>query len=334
MQIQKQGTVTFYGCGGTGANIGAMFEDMSRQPNRPGYANTRLCYIDSSDSDLGKSVDKQSVFLLEGVDGAGGWRGEHNNIIEETVPAILHRFKPSEFNIVVSSGSGGTGSVAAYHITKALIQDGKQVIVFVVGTIETFLEINNTIKHLFSLENVVKKNDKPLAICYWQNDAVTTEADVNEGIKSQINSLLVLASRQHHGLDTMDLKNWLQYNNNGINPIPSKLVILDIFTGEQIRQETDLNILTVATLTRPGMDTNPGFAYSQALGKITDEVNVELKLTQPLHFCLVDGALAKIHSQLAKEKQRFTDHRRAIQSAKPADRTVVDGGDNTDDILV
>lgn len=332
--MEKQGTVTIYGCGGTGCNINSLFEDMSRQPAKPGYANVKLCYIDSSDSDIGKNIDKSNVFLIEGVDGAGGWRGEHNEVIEECVPAILHKHKPSEQNIVISSGSGGTGPVAAYHLTEALVAAGKSVIVFTVGTIETILEINNTIKHLFSLENIVDSSKKPLVLSYWQNDVVTNDTAVNNGIKTQIDSLLVLMSRQHGGLDTMDINNWLHYNNKGINDVPSKLVSLDIFTGDQIHSGTDLDILTVATLYRVGMDTSPGFAYSQALGRVSDEVNDVLKLTQPLHFCLVDGYIAKIHTQLAKEKKMFTEHRRAIRRSETVDRTIIEGADKVKKILI
>lgn len=332
--MEKQNTVTIYGCGGTGCGINSLFEEMSRGTPAPGYANLKLCYIDSSDSDIGKNVDRSNVFLIEGVDGAGGYRGEHNDIISECIPSILHKHKPTEHNIVISSGSGGTGPVAAYHLIKALVAAGKSVIVFAVGTVETILEINNTIKHLFTLENIVKSSNKPLTLCYWQNDEVTNMSAVNQGIESQIKSLLVLMSRQHVGLDNKDLENWLHYNNKGISDAPSKLVSLDIFTGDQIHQETNLDILTVATLFRMGMDTSPGFAYSQALGRITDEVNESLKLTQPMHFCVIDGYISKIHNQLAKEKQRFTEHRRAMRRHDNIDRSIVDGGDNTDSILI
>jgi len=101
-----QGEIRLYCCGGAGINIGSHFE--GGQAGEPGYAKTQLTYVDTSKSNLARSgLSRDSIYLLEGVDGSGKVRTENHAEIGRNVRNIIQQFKPGFFNIVLFSGAGG-----------------------------------------------------------------------------------------------------------------------------------------------------------------------------------------------------------------------------------
>lgn len=99
--------VQIYACGGMAQNIISTLES-SRGQRNPGFASMEPCYIDTSRSNLiSKNISEENVFLLPDTDGSGKVRSTNVTEIQKNVKAILLKFKPRDFNIVVHSGGGG-----------------------------------------------------------------------------------------------------------------------------------------------------------------------------------------------------------------------------------
>ena len=104
MTSSVKGTLRLYGAGGAGINCISIFNDV--KPDL-GAASILTTYIDTSRSNLKPEFKEDDCFLLKGVDGSGKIRRENHKEISESIKKILLDHKPGDFNIVVSSASGG-----------------------------------------------------------------------------------------------------------------------------------------------------------------------------------------------------------------------------------
>lgn len=103
--------VNIYGCGGVGVNISSALEP-ARGKDILGFAKYNLCYVDTSKSNMiRKKINADDVFLFEDIDGSGKIRKENHKAIAANTKAILQKFKPTEFNIVVHSAAGGKQAI-------------------------------------------------------------------------------------------------------------------------------------------------------------------------------------------------------------------------------
>ena len=99
--------VRIYAAGGSALNIVSELENL-RTTTEPGFANLAPCYIDTSRSNLSsKRIAEENMYLFEGTDGSGKVRSTNYEAIVKNALAILQKFKPSAFNIILHSGGGG-----------------------------------------------------------------------------------------------------------------------------------------------------------------------------------------------------------------------------------
>jgi len=206
----QHGEIRLYCCGGAGINIGSHFENGSQ--NEPGFANIKLTYVDTSKSNLAREgLSKDSVYLLEGVDGSGKVRTENHAEISRNVRNVLQQFKPSFFNVVLFSGSGGSGSVFGPLIVSELLQQGQAVTVIMIGSDDSAISANNTIKTIKSLDAIADRSGLPVVCYYRQNYPETKRSEIDADCHYVISTLAVLCSKQNAELDTQDVVNWVQY---------------------------------------------------------------------------------------------------------------------------
>ncbi len=307
--------VFLYCCGGAGISIGSK---VSVDASAPGRASIKVAYFDTSRSDLVDGVDQDCVFIAgehmsdkDGAEGSGKVRGRNNSVIKPLVPKIIHTYKPSDdLNIIICSASGGSGAVYASHLLNYMLENNKPTIVFVVSSVGSLIEVDNSIKTLMSFENAANRAKVPVVVSHWQNDKVTPEGSVDAGILALIDRLLVLHSGENRKLDKEDLKNLLNYT--AVTARAPKLVYLDVYDENSDIPE-DVDIITAATLANEGMDTTfPLDVEYQAVGYMKDNLNIKLK--EPLNFCVVDGhainavrqlqAVSENLKQSIKQRQR------------------------------
>lgn len=113
----------------------------------------------------------------------------------------------------------------------------------VIGSDESLIAATNTLKTLKSLEGVSEATGLPVVIYYDQNSAQTKRSSVDQAAYHVISTLSILSSRQNAELDTMDIRNWLQYNR--VTSVPARLSFLDIYHSNE---EADAHKQTISGL--------------------------------------------------------------------------------------
>lgn len=199
-----QSTMRVFGCGGFGINIAKYFETASGK-QFPGTASPAPVYIDTSRSNLKGLEDNPNVYLIPEKDGSGKIRGLNAREIAPIIKPILNQFKPGDFNVVVFSGSGGSGSVIGPLLTGELLKRGLPVVALVVGSSESAKATENTIKTIQSLEHQATASEAALVMAYEHNEAGRKRSEVDQVFKHLVSSLGVLASKQNDEMDSTDI---------------------------------------------------------------------------------------------------------------------------------
>ena len=323
--------IRVYAVGGTGINIVSQFETTGTRDND--YAKLNCCYIDSSMSNLkNQNLPEDKIFLFEEKDGAGKIRASISEDASKQVATILQKFQPYEFNIVVHSGSGGTGSVVGPTILSELKKRGIQCIVLMVGSTNSSLEIQNTFRTLETYDNISRVRNSSTVLYYHDNNHGRVEAD--KSIAYVISMLTGLCSGSHAELDSADIKSWLNYSTN-VTPVPTISSLSIITDKEEMKQLT--KVVSVATLATPSMDTlvEPRPAY-QAVGYVpTSWLTNQVKIIgdEPIHFVLNFDLLAGVYQNLKKEVERINSEITA-QTLANSSFNIDSSAKKTDDGLV
>lgn len=292
-------TMNVYCCGGTGINIGSLVEAGLKDEN-PGFAKLVPIYIDTSKSNLTVSHPDSRTYLIPDLprEGAGKVRRENFEQIVACVPHVLNKFKPAEINIVISSTSGGSGSVIAPSLVSMMLEQGHLVIALAVGSTDSLLEITNTINTLKSYESMASLRDKPVPAIYWQNTPEQKRAVINEKLKGEIIRLAALFSGQNQGLDSSDLRNWLHYNRQSVTGYPAHLVSLEVHVDHIERKNPSTHVISVATLANDVDKISAGMPVDYQATGFLDPNFTNMNMAGTLHFALVDGYFLEVIRRL------------------------------------
>lgn len=222
-------TLRIFGCGGAGINL------VSHYFGKESTAGTALlepALIDTSRSNLkGRKIDEDATYLVEGLDGSGKIRSENYDEINKTIKQILVQIPPGDFNLVVFSASGGSGSVLGPLLIKHLNEKKLPSIAIVVGTDESTIAAENTLKTIKSLELVAKNSGLPVIMSFHKNDLTSRRSDTDRAVWSVISCLSILASGENMEMDYQDLKHWIQYTK--VNGGRSQLATMHVATSAE-----------------------------------------------------------------------------------------------------
>ena len=292
------GNIRVYGCGGTGVKIASMFEPMRNQPE-PGIANVLVTYVDTAFSDLNSDVKTKDCYLLRDTDGSGGLRRELAEEIMNSISELVQLHEPEDLNIVISSGSGGSGSVIAPSVTSELIRQGKQVISVVIGDAHTAQWMNNTMGTIRSYNGISGVRGQTVPLAYFENTSENTEASVNIQVAQLVTGLSALWSRQNQGLDSKDLEHFL--NPEKITDFPPQLAMIKLYVKE-IPKIEEQNIMTVVSLAKNREESRLNFvAEAQYTGIGPQELADTVRNLSPLHLCMLDQSFHDLMDELANK---------------------------------
>lgn len=224
--INKAGKIRLYGTGGFGVNIVKHFE-AAAGVQEEGHALPFPCYIDTSRSNLDEAINPEHLFILEDVDGSGKVRKEHHAEISKTIKKILEVHRPMDFNVVVFSASGGSGSVFGPLIVAELLTRGLQVVALVVGSDESVITAQNTINTLKSLDSIAARTELPVVICYEHNEPTIKRSEIDIACRHVIGSLSLLTSKMNAELDSADIGNWVQFSRS--TSVSPTLALFDVY---------------------------------------------------------------------------------------------------------
>lgn len=136
-------------------------------------------------------------------------------------------------------------------LTKQLLEDGKNVLVYMVGDDSTYMYASNTCNTIKSYEAIAKATGRPVVAHYFEN---TSKASDKENINSDISTSLLdyrlLFGGHVHGVDTADLTNFLDYTR--VTPEEPHLTLISNYAIPVT--ETDTGILALEMESELGDD--------------------------------------------------------------------------------
>lgn len=297
-----------YACGGTGINIGSMFEKMRGQRGDV-LSSFDIAYIDTSTANI-KHIDgikEEDVYLIKDLNGSGKLRSLNYEIVKEHAKNILLKHSPEKYCIVVHSGSGGSGSVIGPVLVSEMLQDSDITpIVVMVGSQQSTIEASNTIKTIASYHAISKKAKRSIAMVYYANMPGSSRESTDKEVYSSILSLSVLTSGKNRELDHTDVYNFINYNLVTSHPID--LVALDIMAPD-VNVDPDYNIISAVTLNKAGESSSMEMVVEYKAEGYLPASHTDVS---PIHFITVDGFIAGVVNQL----ESVIDNAQKIKSAK------------------
>lgn len=316
----QRGKMVIYGCGGAGVNATLPYHNVDAEP---GQAEIRTGFVDTSRSNLRDGINDDDIFILEDVDGSGKIRSENHQQISGIIKQVLVKIEPGDFNVVVFSASGGSGSVIGPLLMGELLSRGINVVCVVIGSDESIITCENTLKTLKSLEGQARKHNVPVLMYYEHNNRKRSEVDA--AIRLVIGSLAVLSSRRNRAFDTADLTNWVYFNKATV--VKPQLAMFDVYgSNEQVDKEKDP--IALISLYRDEDDEHSSLVpeYS-ATGYFTEEINgLEL-----LHYVVTTHRIPAIHKEIQARLTKYLGNR---DSRVETERMLSENDSVTDDGLV
>jgi len=285
-----------YACGGLGVNIA----------NRLNNNQVNKFFIDTSKSNL-KEHNTDSLFILDNVDGAGKFRPKTYEHFKDIASDVLIKFKPSEtLNVVLSSLSGGSGSVIAPLITKELVSNGFNTIVIGVDSKHSAIELENTIKTLKTYRSVSSKSNKSIALFYLSNTS-REETDLNT--LSFLNLLIAITkSEGTTEFDTTDLHNFINFEK--VTDNEPNVGILEVNLNKEFKLLKNTNVVSTILVTsdvNSSIKTNIPEYLSTCVVLDEEFKNKEIRIDNIL------GELSVIVSSLDKEYKNLMDNKKLVK---------------------
>jgi hypothetical protein len=319
------GRVRIYACGGFGVNIGSYFDGYKGQVE-PGYSQIETAYVDTSRSNFNKAnISPDRVFVLPDADGSGGYRAENHPEIAKNIPNILQQFKPLDFNIVVFSGAGGSGSVFGPLIVGELLRRGLPTICVVVGAEDSAKAAENTFRTLQSLEGIANSSKLPVVMYYRQNDnGENKRSNIDSDSQYVIGCISMLCSRQNAELDTKDIQNWVQFNK--LTTAEARLARLMICNDENVSSIADP--IAIASLLADPDDAGREIVPEYSCTGYPEAQGIHNRL--PLHMVLTFEGLPAIIRRLQTRQAELETQRRA----RVRHDSILDGADVNPDGFV
>lgn len=279
-----------YGCGGCGVNLGqAVASD-----------HLTACYIDTSESNRTETLDPEVCHYLENLDGSGKNRRENYEPIIREVGVILDRFEPADFNIVLFSAAGGSGSVLGPLIMKNLLEREYPVVAVVVGADDSAIAVTNTINTLKSLESISAVAGQPVVMAYHENTAGVTRQMIDDEVLFVLEALGELTSQENRELDTKDLTNWVQYQKVAPS-VPPQLSALSIFDSRQEASGQVEPIAIASLYNDPGKDNAFGTPFYATVGYPRNE----MMLAEQLHFVVNTADVEDVFTHLTERQSEL-----------------------------
>lgn len=315
--------ITVIGCGGMGINVASKFMGKSES----GFAEFDVYLLDTSKSNMPKNVDESKVYLFEGMDGSGKLRSSNYSTINERAKEVLQKVKPGVINLIVTSASGGSGNVIAGVLVNELLKKDVSVVVACVGSSDSRIEIENTIKCLKSFEVISQRSGKPVVMMYGENSADKKRGEIDHFIESNIVLMSLFFSGGNRELDMSDLRNFLNYHK--VTSYAPKLTMLDFYSGG-MDLDRDQALVSLVTLTdentSSAMDTPVDY---QAVGFIDDNVKTKVRVNLPIHMTTIANYFHPVIERLELKMANIDEARSAI-----VEKSILGKNENLTDGLI
>lgn len=288
-----------YACGGTGINQVAMCNDESVKKS--------AIYADCSRSDSNHHAI-EDVFIFSNVmaqddenDGSGKVRNANLEIIAPQMPKFLKENPPGEYNIIVSSDSGGTGPVISHLLAEQLVELGLPFIIMLTGSQSSLIECSNGVKALNGFNSIGLNHGVGVPLVYHNNNrANATSTGNDKSVANILTQLALLFSNDYYRLDTRDKHNLLVPTN--VTNFDGGLVELYCRTGELDQKDGANTILSILTLADT-LDAAPSLISAEYFA-FGEDVNIK----EPIHYILgVENIVNIVNFVIEAEEKKLEE---------------------------
>jgi len=239
-----RGKISIYGVGGCGVNLAYRYQEIAGK-EEPGVAIIEPYYIDSSFANAKPGMEGR-MFVLEEKEGSGKIRTENRVELSRAVAPVLQKFAPGDLNIIIASGSGGTGSVISGYLTARLQELDENVIVILVGSDECERAATNTVNTVKSLEGIAQKSGKTVLMYYEHLKPADRRSCVDDRVWFVISSLAHLMSRRNRELDLKDIENFINFSKH--TSASPQLSVLEVYRTQEEANDAASFAMAVASL--------------------------------------------------------------------------------------
>ena len=299
-----------FACGGAGINVASRFEEMSKQKSAV-RAEMSISYFDTSEAniDYNKNANKENFYLIESEDtkkGSGKKRDDKYDLIREHTNNIMLNNPPETFNVVLHSASGGSGSVIGPVIVSELLKKDVVVVVLMIGSSDSNIEMNNTIKTFASYQKITTLRKRPVVTGYFENSKTEPRSSVDDKVENFIKLLSIVLSDKNQEMDTMDVYNFFNYDR--VTDHAPDLVGLDILSGENITVNKNYLPISCLTVARRDQATSVNFNVDYKTDGFINEASSKMELIEdvlPIHAVIMEGA---IHGVVNTLEQAIANH--------------------------
>jgi len=313
-------TLRFIACGGTAINLLRNYRD-NKPKDSDALSEEHYSYVDTSIANL-KGVSNDEVYLLQGVDGSGSDRPKNAKAIKTALPEIMVKHGAADFNIVIFSAAGGTGSVAGPMILEHLLGDKKNAIAIVIGSHDSLKRTTNTIGTLQGLEAAVARLGRPIVMHYKENELDKPHAVNNRGPQFVMQTVSMLTSGKNDHLDSADVNNL--FNFHTVTHHAPSLAMLNVYANAEQLTEKVKAPIAFAALVRDSEEVVP------QLGPDYDTVGYlpssKTAYDNSFYFVVTTDALAGVFTELNSKRENATK-----QQKVQAKTTSLLGGDTKHD---
>lgn len=316
--------IRVYCVGGCGVNIGqrVMAALDGVEGSGPEF---RVSMIDTSAANVSKDM-LHAFYHVQGdldhpTDGSGMVRKTNYPAIMRSLPHILNTFQPGDFNIIIGSASGGSGSVISPLLSAKLLESNKPFVVLLVGSQGCLKEVTNTIDTIESFQGIATKHDKSIACHYFDNGA-SRRKDVDGLIEFLVMLWGFLHGDSIRALDSKDIENFL--NHEKVTNYPAGLSQLQLmFKDEYAKEKAGVALATLLTLVDE--DTEPSqmdVAY-HVVGTADSQAFKSMKLSPSIRIGNFQGTFTNTIKDLRAKVERF----KAEEAAALVNRMNIQGAD-------
>lgn len=217
-----------YCVGGCAINVGSLWhQSLQTLP----VAKVNFVGVDTSNNNRPDN-DAFPVERPANTRGGGKLRGLNRDVIPELVEQVVMKHKPGDFNIVIFSGGGATGSSAGPYLVRRLMELGIPVVSLIVLDRSSDTEFENTVNCMRSMDGQRKYFQMPVVMDLIENDESLTRGEVNKQIVDRLNLLSIFLTDEHEESDFEDVSNLLNYSK--VIEIPPALTRIDFYDAETI----------------------------------------------------------------------------------------------------
>ena len=213
--------VIIHACGGCGFRVTNKVLHMLSELG-DGFADVEFKYVDTSLVNFNKITPKGDLFEIttknfgkEKPTGSGGERSTHDKDTILSVKEYLDKNKyitpvNGVFHIVISSVSGGSGSLIANVLTSCLLERDIPTIVVGIGDRSSELYSKTTLRTLTSYDGVARNYNKALCMMYVNNsdvgnNSVESEKEIDTLLYKSLSAITLFLSGENESIDNQDM---------------------------------------------------------------------------------------------------------------------------------